>query len=151
MEITMKSLYEYAGGEEALHRLEELFYNKVIADPILKTLFADRKPHHIEHLMWFTTESFGGPDRFTKNLGFQHIIDVHRHLKITDEQREQFVKLYMEAADEAALPSDAAFREALRSHVEFGGQVAQRNSWAETEADLHPIREVPLWEWPEKK
>ncbi len=35
----------------------------------------------------FTAESFGGPDRFTRELGFQHLIDVHRGLRITEEQR----------------------------------------------------------------
>jgi Bacterial-like globin len=55
------SLYEHAGGEEALHRLEELFYAKVLSDPVLKTLFPERQPDHVEHLTWFTAESFGGP------------------------------------------------------------------------------------------
>ena len=27
------SLYEYAGGDDALHKLEELFYSRVLADP----------------------------------------------------------------------------------------------------------------------
>ena len=143
----MESLYEHAGGEEALHRLEEIFYEKALADPILKTLFTERVPTHVDHLTWFTAESFGGPDRFTQELGFQHIIDVHRHLKITDEQRDRFVALYLESLDEAGLPDDEPFREAVRSHVEFGARVAQQNSWAETDDDLHPIRAVPRWEW----
>jgi hemoglobin len=142
------SLYEYAGGEEALHRLEEAFYANVLADPLLKSLFTERRPHHVDHLTWFTAESFGGPDRFTRELGFQHIIDVHRHLKITDEQRERFVTLYMRALDDANLPDDERFREAVRSHIEFGARVAQQNSRAETDADLHPIRKVPRWRWP---
>lgn len=100
----MKNSYEHAGGEEALHRVEELFYSKVLADPTLRTLFTERRPHHVDHLTWFTAESFGGPDRFTRELGFQHIIDAHRN--------------------------------------------AQKNSWAETEADLHPIRRAPHWQWP---
>jgi hemoglobin len=141
------TLYEHAGGEEALHRLEELFYSKVLADPVLKTLFTKRVPGHVDHLTWFTAESFGGPDRFTRELGFQHVIDVHRNLKITDEQRERFVALYLEALDEAGLPDDEPFREAVRSHLDFGSHVAQQNSWAETDADLHPIRNVPRWEW----
>lgn len=147
----MKSLYEHAGGEQALHRVEELFYSKVLADPTLSTLFTERRPHHVDHLTWFTAESLGGPDRFTRELGFRHIIDVHRHLKITDEQRERFVALYLESIDEAGLPNDEPFREAVRSHLEFGSRVAQQNSWAETEADLNPVREVPRWNWPEKK
>src|SRR5579859_7820668 len=71
----MKSLYEHAGGDAALHRLEELFYDKVLADPVLKAQFTERKPHHVEHLTWFTAESFGAPDRFTRELGFQYIIN----------------------------------------------------------------------------
>jgi len=141
-------LYEHAGGEEALHRLEEIFYSKVLTDPVLKTLFKEQKPHHVDHLTWFTAESFGGPDRFTRELGFQHLIDVHRHLNITDEQRSRFVELYMESLDEAGLPGDEPFRQAVRAHLEFGTKVAQQNSWAETDSKLHPIRQVPRWQWP---
>ena len=144
----MRTLYDHAGGDAALHRLEEVFYSKALADPILKPLFTERLPHHVDHLTWFTAESFGGPGRFTRELGFQHIIDVHRHLNITDQQRERFVALYLESIDEAGLPADEAFRKAVRSHVEFGSRVAQQNSRAATDADLHPIREVPHWEWP---
>src|SRR6516225_10947256 len=93
----MESLYEHAGGEEALHRLEEIFYEKALADPILNALFTERVPTHVDHLTWFTAESFGGPDRFTASLGFEYIIDVHRHLEISDEERERFVALYVEA------------------------------------------------------
>lgn len=143
-----KTLYEHAGGDEALHRLEELFYGKALADPVLKALFTERVPTHVDHLTWFTAESFGGPDRFTRKLGFEHIIDVHRHLRITDEQRERFVALYLQALDEAGMPDDGPFRQAVREHVEFGSRVAQQNSWAETDTDLHPIRAVPHWEWP---
>jgi hemoglobin len=115
---------------------------------VLSSLFTERRPQHVDHLTWFTAESFGGPDRFTRELGFQHVIDVHRHLKITDEQRERFVAVYMESLDEAGLPNDEPFRKAVRSHVEFGSRVAQQNSWAETDADLHPIRNIPRWQWP---
>jgi hemoglobin len=145
----MESLYDHAGGDEALHRLEAIFYEKALADPILKPLFSERVPTHVDHLTWFTAESFGGPGRFTKELGFQHIIDVHRHLRITDEQRERFVALYLEALDESGLPDDGPFRQAVQSHVEFGAHVAQQNSWAETDGDLNPIRAVPHWEWPD--
>ena len=87
-----ETLYEHAGGDDGLHRLEELFYAKALADPVLKQLFTHPVPTHVEHLTWFTAESFGGPPRFTDQLGFGYIIDVHRHLQITDEQRERFVR-----------------------------------------------------------
>ena len=83
----MPSLYEFAGGEEALHRLEETFYESVLSDPLLQPLFGTGQPQHVDHLTAFTAESFGGPDRFTRELGFEHLIAVHRHLRISEEQR----------------------------------------------------------------
>jgi hemoglobin len=73
---------------------------------------------------------------------------LHRHLEITGEQRGRFITLCLEALDEAGLPDDAPFRQAVREHVEFGAQVAQQNSWAQADAELNPIREVPHWRWP---
>ena len=142
-----ESLYEHAGGEPALHRLEALFYEKALSDPVLKQLFTERVPTHVDHLTWFTAESFGGPDRFTREKGFQYMIDVHRHLQISDVQRERFVEVYLEALDEAQMPDDERFRRAVREHVEFGAKVAQQNSWATTDDELNPIRSVPKWTW----
>jgi hemoglobin len=143
-----ETLYEHAGGDEGLHRLEARFYDKALADPVLRRLFTERVPTHVDHLTWFTAETFGGPDRFTRDLGFQYIIDVHRNLEITDTERDRFVAAYLEALDDAGLPDDEPFRQAVREHVEFGARVAQQNSWARSDAELHPIREVPHWDWP---
>ena len=144
----MPSLFEFAGGEAALHRLEETFYASVLADPLLQPLFGKGKPEHVDHLTAFTAESFGGPDRFTRTLGFAHLIAVHRGLRINEAQRARFVELYMAALDQADMPTDAAFRQAVREHVEFGSRVAMQNSNAAGEAELHPLREVPRWTWP---
>ena len=78
------TLYEHAGGEEALHHLEEVFYAKALADPVLKQLFTERRPHHVDHLTWFTAESFGGPDRFTRELGFS---PHHRRAPSAEDHR----------------------------------------------------------------
>ena len=63
-----------------------------------------------------------------------------RGLKINEAQRQRFVALYLAAADAAGLPDDPPFREALRSHVEFGSRVAMQNSHAVTDDQLHPLR-----------
>ena len=115
----MPTLFEHAGGEEALHRLEQIFYDSVLADPLLQPLFGAGRPEHVDHLTAFTAESFGGPDRFSRELGFAHLISVHRGLQITEEQRQHFVELYMAALDTAEMPSDPEFRDAVREHVEF--------------------------------
>jgi hemoglobin len=145
--MSEETLFDHAGGIAGLHRLEDHFYSSVLADPILEPLFGGGKPDHADHLTWFTAESFGGPDRFTRELGFGHLIDVHRNLKITEEQRQRFVELYLAALDAVGMPDDKPFRDAVRSHLEFGSKVAMQNSNAATEDELHPLREVPIWTW----
>ena len=146
----MVSLYEHAGGRAGIRRFIEIFYASVLADPVLHTLFGDGRPEHVDQLTAFDCESFGGPDDFSRTMGgFAHLIDVHRGLGISEPQRQRFVELYLAAADSARLPDDAPFRQALREHVEFGSHVAMQNSHASTDAELHPIREVPMWTWPQ--
>jgi hemoglobin len=145
--VIVPTLYEHAGGEDGLHRLEQLFYDSILADPLLQPLFGAGQPEHVDHLTAFTAESFGGPDRFSRELGFAHLIAVHRGLKITEEQRRRFVELYMLALDAAEMPADPAFRDAVREHVEFGSQVAMQNSHARSDDELHPLRDVPRWTW----
>ena len=145
----MESLYEHAGGHEGVRRFIDVFYRSVLADPVLQPLFGSGRPEHVDQLTAFDSESFGGPDDFTRQMGgFAHLIDVHRGLKITEPQRQRFVALYLAAADDAGLPGDPRFRAALRDHVEFGSHVAMQNSHAETDDQLHPLREVPMWQWP---
>jgi hemoglobin len=119
----------------------------VLAAPLLQPLFGAGRPDHVDHLTWFTAESFGGPDRSTRELGFGHLIDVHRNLKITEEQRQRFIELYLAALDAVGMPDDQPFRDAVRSHVEFGSRVAMQNSNAASADELHPLREVPIWTW----
>jgi hemoglobin len=141
------TMFEHAGGIEAIHRLEDAFYMSVLTDPLLQPLFGAGQPQHVDHLTAFTAESFGGPDNFSQEIGFQYLIDVHRHLSITEEQRQRFVDLYRTALDNSDMPADDRFRDAVMEHIEFGTHVATQNSNAATDDELHPLREVPLWTW----
>lgn len=144
----MESIFEHAGGEKKLREFIEIFYRSLLADPLLQPLFGEGNPSHVDNLTAFTVETFGGPDTFSAEMGgFPLLIDAHRGLRIEEGQRLRFVELYMAAADRAELPADDPFRAALRSHVEFGTQVAAQNSHAETDDQLHPLREVPRWGW----
>jgi len=145
-----RTLYEHAGGQQGLRRFVDVFYRSVLRDPLLQPLFGQGRPEHVDHLTAFDAECFGGPADFTHSMGgFEHLIEVHRGLKINEQQRQRFVELYLTAADTAGLPDDAPFRQALRTHVEFGSRVATQNSHANTQDQLHPLRHVPRWSWPD--
>ena len=49
MSDTPPTLYEWAGGAEALERLTEIFYGKVREDPLLEPVFRNMDREHPKH------------------------------------------------------------------------------------------------------
>ena len=146
--IEAGSLYEHVGGHDGLHRLVAAWYPTVLADPLLHPLFGGGHADHIPHLTAFLAEVFGGPRRYTDELGgFAALLAPHRGKGIREDQRRRFVELFLRAADTAALPDDVRTRDALRGYLEFGTLVAMQNSHAAADTELHPCREVPRWSW----
>jgi hemoglobin len=58
--------------------------------------------------------------------------------------------LHAHAGGEAALHRLEQISTAVREHVEFGTRVAMQNSNATSDEELHPLRTVPLWNWPDE-
>jgi len=144
----MESLYEHAGKESGLRRTITVWYASVLRDSLLQPLFGEGQPTHVDHLTAFFAEVFGGPTRFTDQLGgFPALLAAHQGRQITEAQRRRFVALFLAAADETELPSDEPFRRALISYLEFGTEIAVVNSHATGEADRHPCQEIPRWSW----
>lgn len=143
------TLYEWAGGRDALRRLLDAFYDRVEADDLLSPFFPGGVTEaHRDHVTTWWAEVFGGPPRYTEDHGgYEHMLAEHRNLGITGEQRLRFVALMMLAADDAALPDDPEFRSALVAYLEWGTRLALANS--QPGADPPPRAPVPRWGWGE--
>src|SRR5262245_14373711 len=120
------TLFEYMGGAEALHRLVETQYSRCLTDPVLSPVFGTvPRPGHVDHLAAWLGEVFGGPDRYTRELGGHGaLLRHHANTSITEEQRRRFVEVFMEAADQVGLPADERFRRRLRGYFEWGSGIA---------------------------
>jgi hemoglobin len=142
------TLYEWAGGAEALDRLTQCFYRRVHDDPILSPVFAGMSPDHPHHVALWLGEVFGGPPVYTQEHGgYPHMMGKHLGLALTEEQRARWVALVTPAADDAGLPSDPEFRSALLAYVEWGTRIALANS--QPGAQPPPEAPVPHWGWGE--
>ena len=144
---TVPSLYDWAGGSEAFGRMIDAFYDRVEADDLIGPLFPGGvSPEHRAHVTTWWIEVFGGPAEYTRALGgYRRMLDHHRGLAITAEQRFRFASLMSLAADDAELPADPEFRAALVGYLEWGTRLALHNSQpgAEVVADAP----VPRWGW----
>ena len=63
------TLYDWCGGSDALHRLTEVFYDRVLADPVLEPVFRHMGRDHRHHVAQWLGEVFGGPADYTEHLG----------------------------------------------------------------------------------
>ncbi|UOX84905.1 group II truncated hemoglobin [Amycolatopsis sp. FBCC-B4732] len=146
-ETTTPSLYDWAGGREALVRLLTIFYGHVLEDPLLEPVFRTMDPHHAEHVADWLGEVFGGPPAYTgSHGGHAHMIGRHLGRAITEPQRRRWVSLLLDAADEAQLPDDPEFRAAFAGYVEWGSRLAV--VFSAPGARPNPHEPVPHWDWP---
>ncbi|GGZ83380.1 group II truncated hemoglobin [Streptomyces echinoruber] len=138
------TLYEWAGGAEALERLTEEFYARVRKDELLAPLFAHMAEDHPQHVAVFLGEVLGGPEHYTEHHGgFRHMLSRHRGRRIRPEQRARWMELMLEAMDVVGLPDDPEFRSAFVGYLEFGSRRAMANS----QPDAEPTRRTTIKKW----
>jgi hemoglobin len=148
-EQTTPTLDEWDGGQEALERMINAFYDRLEQDELLAPLFPGGVgPEHRDHVTAWWCEVFGGPARYSEQLGgYEEMLAHHRDLGITPEQRMRFVSLMSLAADDAGLPDDPEFRSALMAYLEWGTRLAMHNS--QPGAEVTEQAPVPQWGWGE--
>ncbi|MFZ3559499.1 MULTISPECIES: antibiotic biosynthesis monooxygenase [unclassified Streptomyces] len=140
------TLYQWAGGAEAFDRLTSVFYEKVVKDDLLGPLFADLPAEHAHHVARWLGEVFGGPRTYSEQYGgHSHMVAMHIGKAVTEPQRRRWVNLIQDAADEAALPTDAEFRSAFLAYIEWGTRLAVLFSAPDAERPAE--QPVPHWTW----
>ena len=115
------TLYEWMGGTRVIVRLVTVFYQKTLADPLLKPFFEHMPAAHIHNVALWFGEIFGGPKAYSEEFGqttaHPHMMSRHLGLNITEEQRKRWTELMIEAADEIGLPTDPEFRSAFVGYL----------------------------------
>ncbi len=142
------TLYNWAGGMPALERLTRIFYKKVLEDPLLQPVFQQMGIEHPRYVAQFLAEVLGGPKTYSvERGGHPHMIAQHLERHLTQAQRAQWVRLLLEAADEAGLPHDPEFRSAFVAYLEWGSRLAVINS----QPGVKPNSNAPMphWGWGE--
>ena len=143
---TTPTIYDWLGGADALHRLTEVFYGHVREDPVLAPVFAGMDADHPQHVAVWLGEVFGGPADYSADRGgHAHMASRHLGRRITEEQRQRWVTLLMQTADEAGLPTDPEFRAVFASYVEWGSRMALIYSGP----NPPPVADAPMprWAW----
>jgi len=143
------TLFEWAGDIKTFEGLFSKFYQKVLQDVLLSEVFRDMSAEHVVHVSHFVAEVFGGGELYTKEGG-SHAEMIGKHIgkMLTEQQRQRWVKLLLETADEVGLKSDPEFRSAFVGYIEWGTRLAVINSHL-TENPIGESEPMPKWGWGE--
>ena len=148
--MTTPTIYEWGGGQEAFEKLTEAFYAKVLKDDLLADLFRNMSSEHSKYVAHFLAEIMGGPKLYTGQSKRSHTHMISRHVgrKLTEMQRQRWIQLVLESADEIGMPDDPKFRSALVGYLEWGSRMVVMNSQL-SENQIDKDRHMPEWDWGE--
>ena len=147
MAMARPSIFAFAGGDPAFLALAAAHHQRCLADPVLNHPFSHPgDPRHVEKLASYWAEVFGGPRRYSESFGGQSaMLGIHAGQGAEEDLGTRFVACFVQAADDAGLPDDPAFRAAIRGYMEWavGDVLSYSPEGTRVEADLP----VPRWGW----
>jgi hemoglobin len=142
------TLFEFAGGEQALLALATAHHARCLAEPELAHPFshADLDPAHVQRLAAYWTEVLGGPPRYSQlSVDHSSLLRMHAGNGDMGDLGRRFVDCFAGAADDARLPADPAFRAALRAYMEWA--VGDVLAYSAVDAVVPGGQTVPRWSW----
>lgn len=123
-----RSLFLELGGEDAIRRLVEAFYDIVEQDE-------DAAPLHLLHMRGhgiahsreeqfnYLCGFFGGPSYYVQKHGHSRLREIHDHVEIGPELRDLWLKCMRRAMDKADVPQK--HREMVMRHFGFAAETTR--------------------------
>lgn len=142
------SLYEFAGGAEAMLALAKKHHARCLADPELNHPFShdDLNPEHVERLALYWGEVLGGPPRFSESCGDQSsLLQMHSGEGEMTDLGERFLACFVAAMDDAELPHDARFRSAMADYMRWA--VDDVLVYSPHGSKVPSKAPMPRWDW----
>ncbi|GAA2879487.1 hemoglobin [Aminobacter niigataensis] len=123
-----RSLYHELGGEEAIRRLVEIFYDIVEQDEEAAELhLLHRRGHGVAHSREeqfnYLCGFFGGPSYYVQKHGHSRLKEIHEHVAIGPELRDLWLKCMRQAVDKAELPE--RLQDLIMRHFTFAAETTR--------------------------
>ena len=142
------TLYEFAGGEAAFLALARAHHARCLADPELNHPFSrdDQHPQHVERLAAYWAEVMGGPHAYSRACGDESgVLQMHSGYGDMGDLGERFLDCFVHALDDAELPADPAFRDAMGAYMRWA--VGNVLSYSPEDALVPSGLAMPRWDW----
>ena len=123
-----RSLYAELGGEDAIRRLVEAFYDVIEQDEAAAELhLLHRRGHGVAHAREeqfnYLSGFFGGPSYYVQKHGHSRLREIHEHVEIGPEMRDLWLACMRKAVVQAGLPEH--LREMVMRHFTFAAETTR--------------------------
>jgi hemoglobin len=145
-DVQAPTVYEAAGGADAIKRLAEAWHARCLADPIAEHPFSHGiHPQHTERLAAYWGEMLGGPPAFTSDLGTEaDIVRIHSgngpHPDLDTATECCFVK----ALDDAQIPDEEPLRTNLIDWFRWSSNLV---TYGFEHQQITDDLRLPKWSW----
>ena len=142
------TLYEAAGGDEAFLALARAHHARCLADPELNHPFSHdgRHPRHVERLAAYWAEVMGGPPTYSETCGNESaVLAMHAGNGDMGDLGERFLDCFVRALDDAGLPTEPEFRDAMRAYMRWAVDNVQ--SYSDEDSVVAAGIAMPHWTW----
>ena len=110
------TIYELVGGEETFRQIVDIFYSRIEADPLLRTMFpADLGPGKRNQQL-FLMQYFGGPTTYNSERGHPRLRMRHAPFPIGQAARDAWLAHMLAALDAVGVAEPAL--SVMRSYFE---------------------------------
>ena len=145
---TMKTIYEAAGGLDAVLRLAHAWHTRVLEDEVVSHAFSHGyHPQHTERLAAYWAEALGGPTTYSDQYGDEtSVVRIHSGNGLHEEMDQRAIACFDQALEDVGLASNQQLRRVLHDYF----------AWATTDTmaryhrspdDVPDGLHIPKWSW----
>ncbi len=101
--------YEMIGGEDAVRRIVNRFYDIMDSDPGaagIRAMHAADLTAMRERLFEFLSGWLGGPPLYFERLGHKCVVSAHKPFAIGEKEREEWLTCMRRAMEDEGVPED---------------------------------------------
>jgi len=144
----MDTIYEAAGGFDAIHKLAHAWHTRVLADEVVSHAFSHGyHPQHTERLAAYWAEALGGPTTYSERYGGEtSVVRIHSGNGEHEEMDQRAIGCFDQALEDVGLHHDERLRHALHDYFVWATTVTM-NRYQKSADDVPDHLHIPKWSW----
>jgi hemoglobin len=143
----MQTLYDAAGGADAMVRLAHAWHERVLADEIVSHAFSHGfRDDHTERLAAYWSEALGGPDTFSRTMADETtVVRLHSGNGPHEEMNRRAIACFDEAMNDVGL-TEQPLRGALHDYFAWATTTTMSRYHGSAD-DVPDGLTIPKWSW----